>query len=239
MSNFSINDIFQKLLEDENFREKYILSFLDRFVYKATDLEKGLTTEQRKIAISSLLEAYQYLVSSEDEKLSPVDISNVGDCVNKESGIEGFRKIEVSAGKFAEWEPVLSRSIYFSIYSLLDNYYNVWNDRDIYEKEAAFHITLMRIHPFEDGNKRVAKILMNANFVKQNHPPVVITEGDTELYYKFINDQDIEGFAKFLKERSLQELNILISYYKIAYDIPITDSILDVLGFADITGGRK
>jgi len=238
MSNFSINDIFQKLLEDENFREKYILSFLDRFVYKATDLEKGLTTEQRKKAISNLLDAYQYLILSVDDKLSPVDISYVGDSINKESGFEGFRKIEVSAGKYAEWAPVPSRNIYFSLYSLLDNYYNVWNDRDIYEKEAAFHITLMRIHPFEDGNKRTAKILMNANFVKQNYPPVVITEGDTDLYYRFINDQDVEGFAKFLKEKSLQELNILISYYKIAYDIPITDSILDVLGFTDIPGGR-
>ena len=37
-------------------------------------------------------------------------------------------------------------------------------NRDIYEREALFHIGLMRIHPFEDGNKRTAKIIMNANF---------------------------------------------------------------------------
>ena len=128
-------------------------------------------------------------------------------------------------------------SIYYSIYSLLDNYYNVWTYRDVYEKEAEFHIMLMRIHPFEDGNKRAAKILMNANFVKQNYPPVIITEGDTELYYKFINNQDVMGFAKFLKERSLQELQTLISYYKVAHKIPITDSVIDAMNNDE--GGRK
>ena len=42
-------------------------------------------------------------------------------------------------------------------------------DLTIYEREALFHIGLMRIHPFEDGNKRTAKIIMNANFFKKNY----------------------------------------------------------------------
>lgn len=237
MGNYSITDIFEKLLSNEEFREQYFLAYLDRFVYNATDLEKGISSEERKIAIENLLSAFHYLMELDASKLSPVDVSTVGDFVNREDGIEGFRRIEVSAGNYAEWEPVPPRSIYYSIYSLLDNYYNVWTYRDVYEKEAEFHIMLMRIHPFEDGNKRAAKILMNANFVKQNYPPVIITEGDTEKYYNFINNQDVEGFANFLKERSLQELQTLISYYKVAYKIPITDSVIDAMNNDE--GGRK
>lgn len=237
MSNFSITDIFEKLLSNSEFKEQYLLAYLDRFVYNVTDLEKNLTQEKRKEAIENLLEAFHYLMESEAPKLSPIDIIKVGDFVNKDSGIEGFRKIEVSAGKYAEWTPVASSSIYYSLYSLLTNYYNVWNNRDVYEKEAAFHIDLMRIHPFEDGNKRMSKIIMNANLVKQNYPPVIITEGDTEIYYNFINNQDVEGFSKFLKERSLQELQTLISYYKIAHNIPITESLVSTLDYED--GGRK
>lgn len=237
MSNYSITEIFEKLLSNPEFKEQYLLAYLDRFVYNVTDLEKDLTQEKRKEAIESLLEAFHYLMQSDAPKISPLDIIKVGDCVNKDSGIEGFRKIKVSAGRYAEWTPVPVSSIYYYLYSLLNNYYNVWTDRDVYEKEAEFHIDLMRIHPFEDGNKRMSKIVMNANLVKQNYPPVIITENDTEIYYKFINNRDVEGFSRFLKERSLQELQTLISYYKVAHNIPITESLINTLEYED--GGRK
>lgn len=236
MSNFSINDIFSKLLEEDEFKEQYFLAYLDRFVYNATDLEKGLNQEERKKAIESLLNAFHYLMQSDAPKLSPVDISVVGDFINKEDGIEGFRKINVSAGKYAEWTPVAANSIYYQLYSLLNNYYNVWTDRDVYEKEADFHIHLMRIHPFEDGNKRMSKIIMNANLVKQNYPPVIITEADTDIYYNFINNMDTSGFAKFLKERSLQELQTLMSYYKVMHKIPITSSVIEAINYDEGRG---
>lgn len=238
MGNVGITDIFSKLLLDEEFKKEYLLAFLDRFVYSATDLEKGLDSERRKKAIESLLEAYNFLMEHNDGKLSPYDLVNVGDAVNRENGIEGFRRIVVSAGHLAKWTPVEPSSIYYSLYSLFDNYYNIWSARDVYEKEAAFHIQLMRIHPFEDGNKRAAKIIMNANLVKQDYPPVVISEGETELYYNFINNEDVEGFAKFLKSKSLQELSTMMSYYKIAKNIPITDSVIDTI-LIEEKGGRS
>lgn len=237
MGNVGITDIFSKLLSDEEFKNEYLLAFLDRFVYSTTDLEKELDSEKRKKAIESLLEAYNFLMEHSDGKLSPYDLVNVGDAVNRETGIEGFRRIVVSAGHLAKWTPVAPSSIYYSLYSLFDNYYNVWCARDVYEKEAAFHIKLMRIHPFEDGNKRAAKIIMNANFVKQNYPPVVITEGETELYYEFINNEDVVGFAKFLKSKSLQELSTMMSYYKVAKKIPITDSVIETMT-NEGSGGR-
>lgn len=233
----NVSAVFEKLLLNEDFRKNYLLIYLDRFVYNTTDLETGLTSEERKIAIESLLAAFNYLMEIDSERLSPIDIASVGNFVNSENGIEGFRKVEVTAGKYANWKPCASRNIYYNIYSLLDNYYNVWKDRTVYEREAAFHIYLMRMHPFEDGNKRAAKILMNANFVKQNHPPVIITESDTLQYYNFINTMDIDGFAKFLKERSLQELNIMMSFYKAHHNIPIENSVVDKFG--NDSGGRK
>lgn len=233
MSNIDITEIFEKLLSNPEFKEQYFLAFLDRFVYNTTDLEKGLNQEERKKAIESLLDAFHYLMQVEAPKLSPIDIVTVGNFINKDNGIEGFRKINVSAGRYAEWMPVPASSIYYQLYSLLNNYYNIWCDRDVYEKEALFHIHFMRIHPFEDGNKRMSKLLMNANLVKQNYPPVIMTESDTETYYNFINKMDVEGFAKFLKERSLQELQTLISYYKVAHNIPITDSVINTISDED------
>jgi len=238
VGNDIISDVFSKLLENSQFKDNYFLGFLDRFVYTTTDLEGDLNPEARKLAIENLLKAFNYLMDLESEKMFINDLVAVGDFINQDNGISGLRKIHVSAGKYADWVPVYPPKLYNALYSLFNNYYNVWIDRDVYEKEAAFHIELMRIHPFEDGNKRTAKILMNANFVKQNYPPVIITEEDTEAYYEFINNEDITGFAKFLKSKSLQEFNVLISLYKLANNIPITKSVVDIFS-ADGAGGRK
>ena len=229
MEEIRIDDIFAKLMADEKFRNDYLLAYLDRFVYSATDLEQPLDASARKKTIQSLLEAFDVLKEFEDTKMSPYDLDKVGDAVNKDSGISGFRRVIVSAGKYADWTPVLPRQIIYALYSLLDNYYNIWVDRDVYEKEAAFHISFMRIHPFEDGNKRTAKVILNSNLIRQNHPPVIISEGDTEEYYNYINNEDVVGFAKFLRLKSLNELNTMMSYYKIAKKIPIEDSVVDVI----------
>lgn len=70
MSNFSITEIFEKLLSNPDFREQYFLTYLDKFVYNTTDLEKGLTNEKRKESIKNLLDAFHYLMQNEASKLS-------------------------------------------------------------------------------------------------------------------------------------------------------------------------
>lgn len=228
MPDFSLTKEFDKLMQNEEFKYNYILFFLDRFVYATADIEDSKSIEERQKIIENLLDSIKYIDDLSGAKLSPYDFANIANFVNKDSGIsEGFRKVNVTAGNHASWEPVPKEKIYYCLYSLLDNYYNVWTYRDIYEKEAEFHIRFMRIHPFEDGNKRIAKIILNSNLISQNCPPVVITEGETDLYYSFINNEDVKGFAKFLKERSYQEFYTVVSYYKIMNKIPINESLID------------
>lgn len=243
MEQIQIDDIFATIMKDKRFRKQYLLAYLDRFVYSTTDLEYGFNADKRKKAIESLIEAFDVLWEFRDTKLSPYDIVKIGDIVNRDDGFSGFRRVNVSAGNYAEWIPIRPNQIVYSMYSLFDNYYNVWNERDVYEKEAEFHIKFMRIHPFEDGNKRTAKILLNANLIRQNYPPVIISEEETTQYYKYINDEDVRGFANFLRIRSLHELNTLMSYYKVSKKIPIQDSVVNYIQ-EDIKksgnkGGRK
>ena len=91
----------------------------------------------------------------------------------------------------------------------------MWEGIDPFLKEAMFHITYMRIHPFEDGNKRSAKLITTINLLKEGIPPVIITKEDTDEYYEFINNCDYNGFAEFLKQRSNLEDNTMIGFYKI------------------------
>ncbi len=230
MEKVQVNDVFKKLLQDENFKKKYFLFFLDRFVYQTADVEGDLDVEKRKKLISNLLEAFNYIIDNNSPRLSPYDIIDVANIINRDSGIEGIRKTHVSPGEFATWEVANAADILPSLYNLSNNYMRVWDLRDPYEREAVFHIELMRIHPFEDGNKRTAKLFTNAHLIKQNFPPIIMSENETKEYYEYINKYDVDGLTNFIKNKSKEELSSAISLYKMLHDVPSTDSYVDGMG---------
>ena len=84
----------------------------------------------------------------------------------------------------------------------------------VYLKEAKLHIELVRTQPFEDGNKRTARVLTNYNLLKQNKAPVIISGCETDTYFSFIDNYDAEGFAKYLETKSKHELEIMLILYK-------------------------
>lgn len=67
---------------------------------------------------------------------------------------------------------------------------------------AYLHAVLVDIHPFADGNGRVARLLMNMVLLAMGHPPVVIREQDRMAYYgaldAFHDEGDLEPFKQFL-----------------------------------------
>jgi len=196
--------------------------YIERFVYTSIEIEKDRSLGSLKRKKINLLDAFRYGLDSENAILNVWDIRDMGDLINKDEDVpEGFRRIEVSAGEKAKFKPVRPSEIISRLYILLDNYKNIWCDLDIFEREAMFHIEFMRIHPFEDGNKRTAKTLLNRNLIYQDRAPVIVQEEDTDLYYKFINERDYSGFAKFLENRSLAELTNMVGLYKMLNNVPV------------------
>lgn len=72
---------------------------------------------------------------------------------------------------------------------------------------AYLHAVLVDIHPFADGNGRVARLLMNMVLLSMGHPPVVIREQDRMAYYgaldAFHDEGDLEPFKQFLMTECL------------------------------------
>jgi len=79
---------------------------------------------------------------------------------------------------------------------------------------ATFHYKFVLIHPFDDGNGRMARILMNFIFMMHGLPPAIIrTErkenyllslaladaGDLEKFIEYIGEQEIASFELVLK----------------------------------------
>lgn len=77
------------------------------------------------------------------------------------------------------------------IKALLENYNK--NDNKSFEDIVAFHVAFERIHPFQDGNGRVGRLLMFKECLRYNIVPFIIDD-DLKLYY-------YRGLKEWLNEK--------------------------------------
>ncbi len=79
---------------------------------------------------------------------------------------------------------------------------------------AEFHYKFIRIHPFDDGNGRTVRILMNFILMKFGFPPVIIKTEDRENYFLALRQADvglIENFIDYIAKNLVRSLKIMIA----------------------------
>ncbi len=91
---------------------------------------------------------------------------------------------------------------------LLDEVNDAMGDENNALTVAAYlHAGIVDIHPFADGNGRVARLLMNMVLLAMEQPPIVIREQDRIAYYgaldAFHAEGDLAPFRDFLRGESL------------------------------------
>jgi len=94
------------------------------------------------------------------------------------------------------------------------------------EKEATinpivfateFHYKFIRIHPFDDGNGRIARILMNFILMKHGYHPAIIKKETKEEYFKVLRQADannIEPFVEYIAESVYNSLILMTNAIK-------------------------
>lgn len=65
------------------------------------------------------------------------------------------------------------------------------------ETSAFLHHRFVEIHPFIDGNGRVARLLMNLYLIAHGYPPIVLKKEDRGKYYRFLRAADAGNLAPF------------------------------------------
>jgi Fic family protein len=98
---------------------------------------------------------------------------------------------------------------------LMEWYAAVSANPDIHPVVAAalFHHKFVSIHPFDDGNGRLSRILMNLILMQKGYPPVVIKLDDRQNYYALLSRADNgDGwpFVAYISERLINSLQLFL-----------------------------
>ena len=184
------------------YAETYALLFNDnKFIIDKKTPREIYEAINHKKAMELVLDR----INSDFSDLTLGFIKDLGIKINENiSDINGFRTVQViilgSEHIPPKPEKVLNLMNYF-----IANYNNDVSD-NIFEKIARYHIEYESIHPFQDGNGRTGRLLINYELIKNNFAPAVIDVKNRAKYYELLRTKNVKDFAKWLEELSNQEL---------------------------------
>ncbi len=97
----------------------------------------------------------------------------------------------------------------------LMNWYNenLIAKTDAIEIAALFHYKFVRIHPFDDGNGRIARLIMNYILMRNGYPPVIIKSSEKNKYLFALHRADVgdeRSFIDYVASQLSWSLNLKI-----------------------------
>lgn len=156
------------------------IEYLKEIVKKKVDISEEIIKELHKIILSS------------------IDDSEAGNYRRTNVRIVGANHL-----------PPQSIKIPRLMNEFIDWYYENERKISISEMAAELHYRLVMIHPFIDGNGRVARLLMNLYLMRNGYPPGIVLKVDRRKYYRVLNEANLgrmknyENFIGRAIERSL------------------------------------
>ncbi|MEL7146880.1 MAG: Fic family protein, partial [Bacteroidota bacterium] len=78
---------------------------------------------------------------------------------------------------------------------------------------AEFHYRFVCIHPFDDGNGRVARLAMNYILLRNGYPPVIIKSDDKERYLTALQKADVGdrvAIVEYVERQAIWSLELNI-----------------------------
>ena len=120
-----------------------------------------------------------------------------------------YKKMQNTVGLTETSKP---EDVVADMQKLLDGYYR--NDSADLGKIIDFHVKFEKIHPFQDGNGRIGRIIMFKECLKNNITPFIIQDKNKAFYYRGLQQYSRE--KGFLRETCLHEQDVYakrVEYY--------------------------
>ena len=148
---------------------------------------KTLTEHLEVINHSDAISYVEYLIKK-DTTLSEMKIREIHELVLKEIDNDNagvYRKENVVING-AEHIPPSHINVKEEMEKLIIMYNDDWQKYHPVIKAVLLHGEFVRIHPFIDGNGRIARLLLNFSLMKDGFIPLIITNDTNIVYNEFL-----------------------------------------------------
>ncbi|MBD3270018.1 Fic family protein [Candidatus Peregrinibacteria bacterium] len=109
---------------------------------------------------------------------------------------------------------------------LLSDYENSLEEYFL-EKIAKFHLGFEHIHPFNDGNGRIGRVLINYQFLELKLPPIILRNKEKREYYdalkQFDQKKDHKLMTRLLGLALMESLHKRIAYLQGKKLVPLIE----------------
>lgn len=114
-------------------------------------------------------------------------------------------------------DTTLPENVENEIKKLLADYNN--RESKALEDIIDFHVKLERIHPFQDGNGRIGRLIMFKECLKYNIVPFIIEDDIRLFYYRGLKEWDREkGYLTDTCLSAQDKFKKYLEYFRIPYD---------------------
>lgn len=204
--------MLKELKENDKLYTLYLQSIISRAVNASLFLEFAPEGKQDSEKIQKEM-GYYFLYGTMNYLFNGIEVRDAKDILYSlpelikiltGGAYSDYRNVEaiVLNSKVERTHPSQIRN---NLYYLFNDYDKNWDGLDPFEKEARFHIDLLRIHPFGDGNGRLGRLLTTYNFIKQGIAPPIVTSENKSEYCEYIENRDYHGMAEFMRKLSKEE----------------------------------